>query len=155
MRIANWRGGEIFKGVIEQAEANANKVLDEIVIGAKANLLSQMTKPQVTRNRGFGEAHVSFSVEKRGKTKDVEFYTDYRWMGRGAPNTLARTIRRVNRPGGKGPRVYAGNYKAYWAFMVEKSGYTDRNKVFHPPLNFLSKTFNATRRNIVKRIAKG
>lgn len=153
MRIANWRGGEIFKGVIEQAEANANKVLDEVVVGAKANL--KMKNPQVVRNKEFGSAHVSFSVEKRGKTKDVEFYTDKRWMGRGAPNTLAQTIRRVNRPGARGPRVYCGNYKVYWAYMVEKSGYTDRNGDFHPPLNFLSKTFNAARKDIVTRIAKG
>jgi hypothetical protein len=153
MRIANWHGGEIFKGFLDKAEDNANKVMDEIVVGAKANL--KMKNPQVYRDRGFGKAVVAFSVTKRGKTKSVEFYTDKRWMGRGDPNTLGGSIRRVTRPGGKGPRVYCGNYKVYWAYMVEKSGYTDRGGTFHPPLHFLSKTFNSARKDMVSKIAKG
>jgi hypothetical protein len=51
--------------------------------------------------------------------------------------------------------VYMGNYKVYWAYMVEKSGYTDRNGDFHPPLHCLSKTFNAARKDMVRKIAKG
>jgi hypothetical protein len=154
MRIANWHGGEIFKGFTEQAESNANKVMDEIVVGAKSNL--KMKNPQVYRDQGFGKAHVAF-MPKRGKNKNkaVEFFTDKRWKGRGEPNTLGGSIRRVNRPGANGPRVYCGNFKVYWAYMVEKSGYTDRKGTFHPPLHFLSNTFNAARKDMVSRIAKG
>jgi hypothetical protein len=154
VRIANWHGGEIFKGFIDKAEANANIVMDEIVVAAKSNLV--MTKPQVIRKGGFGKAHVVFTP-KRGRHKDevVDFDTDKRWMGRGDPNILARTIRRVNRPGSGGIRIYCGNTKVYWAYMVEKSGYTDRSGKFHKPLHFLSKSFIAAKKDMISKIAKG
>jgi hypothetical protein len=154
MRIANWHGGEIFKGFIDQAEANANVVMDEIVVAAKSNL--KMKNPQVYRADGWEKAHVVF-IPKRGRHKDqvVDFDTDKRWKGRGNPNTLGGSIRRVNRKGSGGIRVYCGNFKVYWAYMVEKSGYTDRKGNFHPPLHFLSKTFNAAKKDMVSKVAKG
>jgi len=152
-KVANWKGGEIFKGFIDKAEANANVAMDEIVVAAKSNL--KMKNPQVYRAGGFSKAHVVF-IPKKGRNKDtvVDFDTDKRWKGRGEPNTLGGSIRRVNRPGSNGVRIYCGNFKVYWAFMIEKSGYTDKNGTFHKPLHFLQQTFNNAKKSMIKKIAQ-
>jgi hypothetical protein len=128
--------------------------MDEVVVSAKSNLT--MKNPQVVREGGFGKAHVVFTP-KRGRNKGevVDFDTDKRWMGRGSPNILANTIRRVNKTGSGGIRIYCGNTKVYWAFMVEKSGYTDRSGKFHRPLHFLQRSFLAAKREMISKIAKG
>ena len=134
MRIANWRSKEAFEFISDRAMANANNVMDDVVARAKAPGACPVD-PTVRAGK-FGTAFVSFTP-KRGKNKDkwVRFGTDKRWMGR-SPGNLRDTIRRVNRKGKGTIRVYAGNFKIYWAFMVEKSGYTDRGGEVHNPKPF-------------------
>jgi len=66
-------------------------------------------------------ANVKFTP-RRGKDKGklVQFTTTRRWTGRD-PGDLKGTIRRVDRitPSSTNLRIYAGNFRLYWAFMVE------------------------------------
>lgn len=159
MRIAAWNAKEIFGGMLEKAVENANGVMDDVVVGARQRLLGGITQiPPIVRKGGWSSARVSF-VPKTGKHKGelVHFETKNRWTGRRMDNIdqLYGSIRRVNKVGSGSVRVYCGNMKAYWAFMVEKSGYHDRGGKFHPPLHFLQGGFEAIKGEIVDRIAKG
>ena len=159
MRITNWNAKEIFKGFIEKAEANANIVMDEVVVGAKQRLLGNIKQlPPIVRQGGFSSAKVSF-VPKTGRDKGlrVQFSTDKRWTGRrtNSRDQLYESIRRVNKPGSGTVRGYVGNALAYWAFMVEKTGYHDRGGKFHPPMHFLQGSFQAAKGDMLNKIAKG
>jgi hypothetical protein len=116
MRIENWKAKEIFSQIAEEALKAANVVMDDVVVSAKASC----PLGTITREGKFVKANISF-IPKTGanKGKLVSFSTDKRWTGR-APGDLRNTIRRVNKPTRPGNiRVYAGNFKIYWAHMVE------------------------------------
>ena len=158
MRVERWNAKAIMGGFLEKAEANANVVMDEIVVGAKQRLLGGITQiPPIVRQGGFSSAKVSF-IPKTGKGKGelVRFSTDKRWTGRRTSDVdqLYKSIRRVNKPGSGSVRGYVGNAKAYWAFMVEKTGYHDRGGKFHAALHFLQGSFQTMKSSIVSKIAK-
>lgn len=152
MRIENWKAQEVFTAIVSQAEENANVIMDDVVAVAKAKC---PVDPVTFREGKFASASVSFTP-KTGKNKGqlVQFTTDKRWMGR-APGNLRETIRRVNRPGSGKIRVYAGNFKIYWALMIEKTGYHDRSGKFHAPVHFLQAPFHAIKGQIIARIKGG
>jgi len=159
MRIANWHSKEIFKSYEDLAMDNANNVMDEVLVSAKQRLAASVTEiPPIVRKGKFGSAKVSFTP-KTGKNKGnlVEFNTDKRWTGRrtSSRDQLYDSLRRVNSPDKPNVRVYCGNFLAYWAFMVEKSGYTDRGGKFHAPLHFLQSPFHEKKQSILSRVAKG
>ena len=161
MRVEQWHTKEIFKAFEDKAMDNANVVMDEVVIGAKQRLVGGVKQiPPIVRQGRNTSARVSF-VPKTGanKGKLVEYNTDRRWTGRRSLSStpydqLYNSIRRVNKEGSGSIRAYCGTEKAYWAFMVEKSGYTDRGGKFHPPLHFLQGSFHAVKGFIISKIAK-
>jgi len=161
MRIGSWNAKEIIGTTLQKCEDNANSALDVLVYQARRKLMEDILwKPpnQVVRKGGFGSADVSF-VPRTGRNKGltVSFHTDKRWYGRRSEqfDQLFNSIRRVNRPGSGRVRVYAGNFKAYWASMVEKTGYRDRGGKFHPPMHFLQAPFNEMKANIISKIQNG
>jgi hypothetical protein len=154
MRIENWHSKEIFKEYEDTAMDNANAVMDTVVDQAKALC---PVDPITVREGKFGSANVSF-IPKTGKNKGqlVQFHTEKRWMGR-QPGDLKGTIRRVNkRDESHGSiRVYAGNFKIYWAFMVEHGtastgwgGPARKQPFLRPP-------FHAIKENAVSKIKGG
>lgn len=159
MRIEGWHSQEIFGALLEKAENGANNAMDGIIDQAKQRLAGAVVEiPPIVRAGSFGTARVSFTP-KTGKNKGqlVDFTTDKRWSGRrtSARDQLYESLRRSNKPGSGSVRGYCGNFLAYWAFMVEKSGYTDRGGKFHPPLHFLQGSFHTAKNTIVSTIAKG
>ena len=115
MRIENWRGKEVFNQIAEQALENANLFMDDVVANAKA----RCPVGTITREGKWASASVMFTPKTgRSKGQLVSFDTDKRWMGR-TPGDLKNSIRRVTKSRTGNIRVYAGNFKVYWAFMVE------------------------------------
>jgi len=157
MRIERWNSKDVFKGLIDKAEEGANVVMDDIVRITRAKYNPPLVKhdPPILRKGRFGSARVTF-IPKTGKDKGkiVDFYTDKRWTGRW-PGQLKSTVRRRNRPGSGNVRGYLGNFKVYYASMVEKTGYTDRSGKFHQPLHILQSTFHSKKVTMLKTIASG
>lgn len=154
-RISRWRP-QVFESVKQTALGNAYDFMDSIAAEARLRC-PPPGKTNITRPDGWSNANVSF-VPKRGKNKGqrVEFATTRRWAGRN-PGDLKATIRRVNRhmPSGSTLRVYAGNYKIYWAFMVE---YGTASTGWGGPARatpFLRPVWNAKKRLAVKAIKTG
>jgi hypothetical protein len=156
MRIESWHSKEIFKAYEDKAMDNANDVMDGVVESSKQKCRVDFEHdPPIFRAGKFSSAHVEFTPKTgAGKGELVSFDTKSRWMGR-YPGQLQNTIRRVNRDGTGSVRAYAGNFKVYYALMVEKTGYTDRGGKFHPPLHFLQAPFHAMKGSMVGKIAKG
>lgn len=124
MRLKGIRINEVSEEIYGQAMENAKTLMDGVVKDAKRRLQAGIKQiPPIVREGHFSKASVSFTP-KTGKNKGtlVQFDTDKRWTGRhyDAIDTLVKTIRRVDRQGKSNIRVYAGNFKAYWAFMVER-----------------------------------
>jgi len=156
MRIENWNAKEIFGAFLEKAENGANLVMDEVVAASKQKCRGSFEhNPPIFREGKFSSARVVFTP-KTGKNKGklVSFDTKKRWMGR-FPGQLQNTIRRVNKVGSGTVRVYAGNFKVYYALMVEKTGYTDKGGKFHQPIHFLQAPFHAIKQTMISKIAKG
>lgn len=157
MRVERWNSKDIFQGLIDKAESGANVVMDDVVKETRAKYTQPLVKhePPIWRKGRFGSARVTF-IPKTGKGKGVvvDFYTDKRWTGRW-PGQLRNTVRRVNKPGSGNVRGYMGNFKVYYASMVEKTGYTDRGGKFHQPLHILQGTFHSKKVNMLKSIANG
>ncbi len=129
MRIASWREGEVFNEITEAALGNANAVMDDVVAAAKA----ACPVGTISRPGGWSSANVSFTPKTgRNRGKLVRFDTEKRWMGR-EPGDLKGTIRRVNKRDSGNIRVYAGSYKIYWAFMVERGTVKTRRQPFLRP----------------------
>ena len=162
MRLEKWHSKEIFKAYEDRAMDNANTVMDEVKVAAKQKLAASVIAiPPIVRQGRNTHAFVSFTP-KTGKNKGqlVEFSTDKRWTGRRSiastpQDQLYNSIRRVNVPNGSNVRVYCGNSLAYWASMVEKTGFTDRGGKFHQPLHFLQAPFHAMKQSFTSKIAKG
>lgn len=158
MKVEKWNAKEIFQGYIDKAESNANVVMDEVVVEARRRLMAGITqRPPIVRQGGFRSASIEF-VPKKGRNKDkvVRFYTDKQWTGRRTSDLdqLYGSIRRVNRGGSGSVRAYVGNALAYWALMVEKTGYTDRGGQKHAPLHFLQGSFHAMKKDMLRKVAK-
>ena len=146
MRIEKWRAKEIFSQIAEEALKAGNAIMDDVVVAAKA----RCPIGPITREGKFASASISF-VPKTGpnKGKLVQFTTDKRWMGR-YPGQLRDTIRRVIKPSRPGNiRVYAGNAKVYYAFMVEYGTSRTRRK------SFLRPAFREVKNTVIQRIEKG
>jgi len=117
MRVASWRGHEVFDDTYNKAVDNANEFMDTVVEDAKRRC-PPPGKTHIFRPPGFSSATVSFTPKTgRNKGQLVTFKTDKRWTGR-EPGNLKGTIRRVTKGGNL--RIYAGNFLYYWAFMVER-----------------------------------
>jgi hypothetical protein len=123
MRIANWRADQVFKFIEEESLDTANHLMDNVAVVARQKCPTLKFTPFIPRERpdGFTGANVSFTPKSgRNKGELVSFRTEKRWTGRKVGD-LQRTIRRVNRPERAGNvRVYAGNFRTYYAFMVER-----------------------------------
>ena len=143
-RVVNWRAKEVFSQVAEIAISEANAVMDDVVSEAKAHCPVDQTT--VRPGRWSDQQTVSFSP-KTGKNKGNKItFQAKRWLGR-EPGDLKRTIRKVTkreRPGNL--RVYAGNAKIYWAFMVE------RGTVKTPAQPFLRPAFQTAKQSTLGRI---
>lgn len=152
MRVSRWKAKEVFSEIWDKARGNAGAIMDEIVIESKWEC---PTDPYTFREGRFGSANIAFKPRTgRNKGKLVRWSTDKRWMGR-QPGDLRRTIRRVDAKHDESSfRVYAGNFKIYWALFIER-GYHDRGGKFHAPVPFLRKPFNAKKKTMVKRIKEG
>jgi HK97 gp10 family phage protein len=129
MRIENWRGKEVFDQIAEQALENANLLMDDVVAAAKA----RCPVGTITREGKFVSANISFTPQSgKNKGKLVSFSTDKRWQGRN-PGDLRNSIRRVTKPKTGSIRVYAGNFKIFWAYMVERGTAKTRAQPFLRP----------------------
>ena len=116
MRVAGWRGKEVEQEFVSLFHNNAESFMESVAEAAR----SRCPIGTITREGKFSTAHVSFTP-KTGKNKGslVSFDTEHRWMGRN-PYDLRNSIRVVIKEGKSNIRVYAGNFKVYWAFMVER-----------------------------------
>jgi hypothetical protein len=136
MRIQGWRGREVFAEIAEQALQNANALMDDVVLAARR----RCPIGTITREGKFAGANISFTPQTgRNKGRRVQFRTERRWMGR-APGDLQRTIRRVTKPKTGNIRVYAGNFKVYWAYMVERGTAKTAAQPFLRPAFHAAKT---------------
>jgi len=150
-RVANWKAPAIFNEITETCFENANRFMDTVVDSAKTACPVDL---KTFREGRFSSASVAFTPRTgRNKGKLVQFKTTYRWLGR-APGNLRDTIRRVNKTASGNIRVYAGNYKIYWAFMIEK-GYHDRAGKRHPGEHFLRNAFYGKAAGVVEAIKNG
>lgn len=151
MRVENWKADQVFSDITNQAIENANNFMDSIVLEAKRLC---PVDPITVREGKFSSAVISFTPRTgKNKGKPVSFGTQKRWMGR-EPGNLRDTIRRVNKPGSGTIRVYAGNFKIYWAFMVER-GYRDRSGKQHAAQPFLRPVFHQAKGKAIQAIKGG
>lgn len=145
MRLDSWREGEIFNEITETALKNANNVMDDVVKLAR----SLCPVGTISRPGGWSSANVAFTPKTgENKGKPVSFQTEKRWMGR-EPGDLRNTIRRVNKRESGNIRVYAGSFKIYWAFMVERGTIKTR------PQPFLRPAFQQVQTTALEKIKNG
>lgn len=157
MKVMNVRVNEVAEEIFGQCIENGNALMDDVVIAAKRKC------PVRTMHNGvpvaLGEEYVSEGWETRlvsfipktgpNKGQRVEFTTDKAWKGRVA-GSLRNTIRRVNSPRKRGSiRVYAGNFKIYYALFVEKGTV----KMQAQP--FLQPTFHAMKPYVLNELKNG
>jgi hypothetical protein len=136
-KVMNWKAPEIFNEINDRCLDNANKFMDVVVLEAKRKC---PIDTKTFREGKFSNAAVSFTPRTgKNKGKLVTFNTSKRWLGR-YPGNLRNTVRRVNRTGSGNIRVYAGDYKIYWAFMIER-GYHDRSGKHHAGIHFMRNSF--------------
>jgi hypothetical protein len=154
MRIANWRAKQVFSDITDAALDEGNNVMDRVVTVArqKCPVLKSSIKP---RPDGWSGANVSFTPKSGpNKGKSVSFRTEKRWTGR-QPGDLKRSLRRVNRPEKPGSiRAYAGNFKIYYAFMVEKGTLSTGWGGPAKAQPFLRPAFNEIRNKVTPNIQK-
>lgn len=145
MKIAKWNANKVFGDIYNQALKNGNALMDDIAARAKARCpIGSITR----EGKWSHNVSVSFTPGSgRGKGKLVKF-TGKRWMGR-EPGNLRDTIRRVNIHNSGSIRVYAGNFKIYWAFMVERG----TSKTAAQP--FLRPVFHSARSRALRSIKQG
>lgn len=147
MRVASWRGPEVFNRIYEQAIENANSFMDDVLNDAKRRC---PVGDKIISGGWQGESTIKFTP-KTGKNKGklVEFRTHKRWKGR-YPGQLRDTIRRVNTRKASGNiRVYAGSFKVYYAHFVE------RGTIKMAAKPFLRPAFNSQKKNALKIIKHG
>jgi len=145
MRVSQWKAHDVLSEIAGRAIDNANDFMDLVVADAKR----RCPVGTIWREGKFANAKVSFTP-KTGSNKGtlVSFGTQKRWYGR-EPGNLRDTIRRVNKPDSGNVRVYAGNFKIYWAFMVERG----TSKTAAQP--FLRPAFFSAKNRLKKAIKNG
>ena len=154
-KIENWNAPEVMNTITHHVSASAENFMDLIA----ADAWKRCPVGTVYREGKFASARIAFKP-KTGKNKDklVIFNTDKRWVGR-KPGSLRHTIRKVSRQTVRGDsiRVYAGNFKIYWAFMVEfgtaSTGWGNPGPAEAQP--FLRPAWNAKKNAVEQDIAKG
>ena len=153
MRVANWKAPEVFERVKSRATGNALEFMDDVVDLAKA----KCPTGHISRPDGWASADITFTPKTgRNKGQTVRFHTDRRWTGR-RRGSLRNTIRRVGKHTvtRSNIRVYAGNFKIYWALMVE---YGTASTGWGGPArkqSFLRPAWNARKKNAVTAIKNG
>ena len=149
MRVESWRAKEVFDRLSQQAMDNANAAMDEVVEAAR----QKCPVGTVTRDGKWVYQGVSFTPRTgKNRGRSVQFQGK-RWTGR-RPGMLRDTIRRVNKHGSGSIRVYAGSYKIYWAFMIER-GFHDKGGRFHSGVHFLQKPFHEKKKGFLTKIKNG
>lgn len=149
MRVENWRAKEVFGQIYEKVLGNANAAMDEVVEAAR----QKCPVGTVTRDGKWVYQGVSFTPRTgKNRGRSVQFQGK-RWTGR-RPGMLRDTIRRVNKHGSGSIRVYAGSYKIYWAFMIER-GFHDKGGRFHSGVHFLQKPFHEKKKGFLNKIQNG
>jgi hypothetical protein len=142
-RVANWRAKEVFNEVAQVALAEANAVMDDLAEEAKARC---PVSPIVRQGKWATNQTVNINPKSgKNKGKSITFQAR-RWLGR-EPGDLRKTIRKVtkrDRPGNI--RVYAGNTKIFWAFMVE------RGTIKTPAQPFLRPALHSAQQRALSRI---
>jgi len=128
-RISGARVQEVGDSIYGQCLENGNVLMDSIT--AHARRICPVGT--VTRKEGYAKRFVSF-IPKSGRKSGtlVEFMANT-WIGR-SPGSLRDSVRRVNsrrKPGSI--RVYAGHYKVFYAFMVERGTVKTRPQPFLGP----------------------
>lgn len=146
MRVSGWKDREVFSQIREVAIEQAEAIMDDLVMEARTRT---PVSPIVREGKWSHNKVVSFSIKKgRNKGQAVSF-TAKRWLGR-QPGDLRKTIRKVTRHDRRGNiRVYAGNTKIYWAFMVERG--TSKTKA----VRYLKKAFDHIQATAKERLEKG
>ena len=146
MRIANWNAAGVMAQIGQLAEENANSVMDDVVEKARAACpIGTITR----EGKWSGQRAVSFTPRTgKNKGKRISFIAQRVWLGR-QPGDLRSTIRRVNKAGSGSIRVIAGQYKIFWAHLVE------RGSVHWPAHPFLRPAFQAIKGDVLRRIKNG
>lgn len=146
MRVANWNSQNVFSQIKTIAWENGRRLMDEVTAQAQRQC---PVSPIVRLPGKFASARVSFTPKTgRNKGKPVSFGTQKRWTGR-FPGQLRGTIRRVEKGGSGNIRVYAGNFKVYYAHMVE------RGTIRTMAQPFLRPAFQVAKAKAVETIKKG
>jgi hypothetical protein len=145
MRISRWKDKEVFSQIREVAIAQAEAIMDDLVSEAKSRT---PVSPIVREGKWSGHRIISFKPRRgRSKGQSVSF-TAKRWLGR-QPGDLRSTIRKVTKRDRRGNiRVYAGNTKIYWAFMVERG--TSKTKA----VRYLKNAFEHIQATAKERLEK-
>jgi HK97 gp10 family phage protein len=121
MRVSNWRPQEVIDSINTIVMENAQIAMEEVAEGARKKYDSYL-HPYSGKHQGgdrFVTRHVKFTPKTgRNKGQLVEFDANT-WLGR-KPGQLRSTIRMVYKYGSGTVRVYAGNYKVFYARFVER-----------------------------------
>ncbi len=151
MRVSNWRAKEVFEGFKEKAFSNAEGVMDEVVVDARARCpVGKFSyKKYLSGMRGEHKYREISFTPKSGRNKGQTVRFSAKVMKGRQPGTLKNTIRRVSRRSNSTIRVIAGNSEVIYARFVEKG----TSKMAARP--FLRPAFNQKKKSIVKRVAKG
>lgn len=156
MKVANWKAREVFDSASQQIDRNAGEFMDSVLEIAKQKC-PPPGKTNIYRPPGWSNASVKFTP-RRGKDRGklIQFNTTKRWTGRN-PGDLKGTIRRQDRvtPSRTSLRIYAGNFKLYWAFMVE---YGTASTGWGGPAKatpFLRPAWNARKKAVQKSLIDG
>ena len=148
MRVANWKANEIFQGLRIQALDNANSAMDDVVVKARQKYDSYPHPYSGRRGPDvFVTRNVSFTPKTGKRAGSLVQFKAKTWLGDN--QGLRATIRRVNKPGSGNVRVYAGNYKVFYARFVERGTVKMKAKPFLRP------AFNEIKASITRRIARG
>ena len=145
MRVTGVRVKEIGDEIYGQCIENGNSLMD----GVRDHARRIAPKGKVTRAEGYTKRHVSFTPKSGRKSGLLVEFEANTWTGR-VPGSLRASIRRVNsfrKPGSI--RVYAGHYKVFYAFMVE------RGTVKTNPQPFMRPAFNAAKSNALTVLKNG
>ena len=151
-RIVGSRVKEIGDEIYGQCIDNANVLMDDVMDQARRIC----PKGSITREGGFVRRIVVINPKATSKGKGGYRVRDRQrvfeantWLGR-VPGSLRASIRRVNslrKPGSI--RVYAGHYKVFYAFMVE------RGTVKTNPQPFMRPAFAAAKPRILNVLKNG
>lgn len=115
-RVEGWKADKVF---VELKDV-ANRALRDKAIDVRDEAIRTVGVNPAVRKGRFSLATVSFTPSKGRKKNIPVTFKARRWLGRN-PGDLRSTIRLVEKAGKSGNfRVYAGNFKQYWAPFAER-----------------------------------